>query len=411
MRKSVKISLSAILIVSLFIFQSCRKNFDILELSNTTTDSLEFEGSIAIPVIDSKFTLGSFIPQTDSSLWAEVDNDGVVHLRMYYKDFIVVDMNQIFTSIVYPAPLGTPVVASETTIETDTAKMKVYNKMLSGHLYFADPRITFKITNEIPVVTFFRLDTLIFYNLNSEALSHTSVKKYFIGAPTSEGTSEYTEILVNKNEIPILPDVFSPVPRSISFVISAGSDETQILPYNSTGNEKLRTDVDIDLPLDARLVDMVMGDTVNFDLGGETYSQIKSLTLKARFNNGFPIDGRTQIYFTDSTATGEPGNIIDSAFVDLTHPDIYNDGWNFATAQTDALGFVTIPTESNFVIIIDQERLQNLKDRNVTKMIVKAKLNSFKSTTGLNVKILSDYKLGIKISVKADFEVSSNDQF
>lgn len=411
MKRTVIISFTAILLISLFMFQSCRKNFDIIELSNTTSDSLEFEGSIAIPIIDSKFTLKNFIPQGDSALWAEVDDQGLVHLRMYYKDFIVIDMNQIFTSLVYPAPLGTPVVANETTIETDTAKMRVYNKILSGHLFFADPRITLKITNEIPVVTFFRLDTLIFYNINSEALSHTSVKKYTIDAPTSEGNSAYSEIRIDKNEIPILPDVFSPVPRSISFVISAGSDNAQILPYNTTGTEKIKTDVDIDLPLDARLVDMVMGDTVNFDLGGDTYRQIKSLTLKARFNNGFPVDGRTQIYFADSTATGEPGNIIDSAFVDLSHEDIYTDGWNFATAQTDATGMVTVPTESNFVIIIDQERLNNLKDKHVTKMIVRAKLNSYKSTTGQNIKILSNYKLGIKISVKADFQVTSNDQF
>jgi len=412
MKKQITIALFAALFLVIGIsMQSCRKDFDINEFDNTTTDSLDFEGSIAIPLIDTEFTLMDFAPDGDSSLWTEVDDEGLVHLRMYYKEVLDLSMNEIYTTILYPTPPGTLILASEKTLATDTSKMKVYNKMLSGHLFFRDPRITFKISNEIPVVTFFTLDTLIFYNLEGEALSHTSDKKYTITAPTLSGTSAETEIFIDKTEIPILPDVFSPVPRSISFVVTAGSDGNQTLPYLTLGTEKFNLDVDVDLPLDARLEDLAMGDTVPYPFkeGDNTYEQVTSLTLKIRFNNGFPVEGMSQIYFADTTNTGEIGNLIDSAFTDITAEDIFVDGWRFQSAETDAIGTVTFPQESNIVITLDQERLQHFKDSHVSKIIIVSKLNSYESHTGLNIKILSHYKLGVKIAVKADFSVSSND--
>jgi len=382
MKKQITIAFIASLFLVISIsLQSCRKDFDVKELSNTTADSLDFEGSIAIPIIDTEFTLMDFAPEGDSSLWAEVDDNGLVHLRMYYKEVLDLRMNQIYTTIPYPTPPGTIILASEKTLATDTSKMKVYNKMLSGHLFFRDPRITFKISNEIPVVTFFTLDTLIFYDLEGQPLSHTSDKKYAITAPTQSETSSLTEIFIDKDEIPILPDVFSPVPRSISFVVTAGSDGNQTLPYLTLGTEKFNVDVDVDLPLDARLDDLVMGDTVAYPFkeGDDTYDQVTSLTLKVRFNNGFPIEGMSQIYFADTTNTGEIGNLVDSAFTDITAEDIFVDGWRFRSAETDAIGTVTYPQESNIVITLDQERLQLFKDSHVSKIIIVSKLNSYES--------------------------------
>jgi len=393
---------------------SCRKEFTLDEFDKLKNDELQFEGSFAIPIVNTELTLGNFIPANDSSLWAEIDENNLIHLRMYYEDLILFRMDEIYSDISplsYPVNSGATIPAHTHSVPTDTSKMKVYDKMLAGRLYFDNPSITFFIENEIPIVTFFKMDTLTFHNYDTLAISHTDHTEYSIPAPSIENTHADTTIIIDTVAIPELAEVFSPVPRFVSFYMSAGSHNDQTLPFGVTGEEELSVDVDIDLPLDARLDTIVMADTINFDLSTDFYDQIKAITLKIKFDNGFPIDGYSQIYFVDSTDQGGIGNYVDSVFTDISHDDITEDGWHLSPAVTDAQGIVTFSTESDIYIYIDQERFNFLKESHVSKIVITGKLNSYNSHTGLYVKILGDYKMGVQIAAKADFEASSGDEF
>jgi hypothetical protein len=218
----------------------------------------------------------------------------------------------------------------------------------------------------------------------------------------------HSDILIDTTEMPVLPEVFSPVPKYISFYLSMGNHTLQNLPFDVTGEEQMNVGVDIDLPLDVLLDTLVMGDTTDFKLTDDTYEQIKSLTLRIRINNGFPIDGYSQIYFADTTDTGEIGNLVDSVFTDLNHPFISESGWNLVAADTDASGIVTQPNESDIEIFIDQERLNSLRNLQASKLIITGKLNSLQSDEGFFIKILGNYKMGVKIAVKADFDGTVN---
>jgi hypothetical protein len=393
---------------SLLIVSSCRKDFSLDEINKLKTDSLHFEGSVAIPLVNTELTLENFIPANDSTLWVEVDENELVHLRMYIDDLIIMQMNQIFTTVPYPAVTGFPIPADTAAMQSDTSRMKVYSKMLSGKLFFKSPTITFKIENAIPVVTFFKMDTLTFHDANSQAISHTGHTDYVIGAPTVQGNSVHTDIVIDTLEMPVLSQVFSPVPKFISFYLSMGNHNIQNLPFDVTGNEQMVVDVDIDLPLHARLDTIVMSDTSDFNLSVGTYEQIKSATLKIKLMNGFPIDAFSQIYFADTTATGEIGEFIDSVFTDLDDPYIYEEGWRMESAETNSSGIVTLPHESTVEVFLDQDRITNLRERNASKIIIMGKLNTWLSQTGFFIKILGSYKMGIKIAVKADFETSTN---
>ncbi|MCF6184921.1 MAG: hypothetical protein L3J56_09955, partial [Bacteroidales bacterium] len=230
--------------------------------------------------------------------------------------------------------------------------------------------------------------------------------EFSIAALTVAGTSEHSVIVLDTTEVPLLSQVFSPVPQFISFYLSSGSHTPQTLPYAVTGDEKMNIDVDIDLPLDAKLDTIVMADTMNFTLFND--ERIKSATLKIKFDNGFPIDGFTQIYFTDSTATGGTGNIIDSVFTDTNLINISEEGWHLESAETDAQGIVTVPHESDIFIFLNQNRIKNLIQRHASKMIIRGNLNSYMQDTGLFIKILGDYTMGVQIAVKLDFEASTN---
>jgi len=401
--------LISILIISLFSLQSCRKNFALDEFNKMKNDSLHFEGSVAIPLVNTELALINFIPANDSSLWIEIDDTDLLHIRMYYDSLLTVSMRDIYPDppVVYPAPAGYSVPAYTHEVYTDTSKMKVYDKMLSGKLFFDNPKFSFIIKNEIPVVTYFKMDTLTFHNYDTLAISHTDHTEYNIPAPATIGARADTVIVIDTVAIPELAEVFSPVPRFISFFLSMGSHATQTLPFAVTGNERMNIGVDIDLPLDARLDTIIMADTMNFAWAGDTYEQIKSATLKIRLDNGFPIDAYSQIYFADTTDQGGIGNYIDSVFTDLTHPDITEEGWHLMPAVTDAQGIVTFSNESEMLIFLDQERVNFLKNSHASKMILTGKLNSYNSNTGLFVKILGKYKMGIKIALKADFATST----
>ncbi len=407
MKNQIKSFISVVLIfIAIISFDSCRKNFSLNEFDNLTTDSLHFEGSFAAPIVNTKLTLINFLPKKDSSLWAEVDDNNLIHLRMYYKNLLSPTFSDIYPLAITPAPAGTPVLADTFAIQTDTSKMKVYNNLLSGKLFFQNPSITFHIDNYIPIVTFFKMDTLTFHQSDGTALSHTSHNEFTIAAPTVAGTSEHTDIVLDTTEIPVLSQVFSPVPQFISFYLSSGSHTTQTLPFNITGDEKMNIDVDIDLPLDAKLDTIVMADTMNFTVFND--ERIKSATLKIKFNNGFPIDGLAQMYFADSTATGEVGNIIDSVFTDTKLINISDKGWHLEAAETDSQGIVTVSHESDIFIFLNQDRIQNLIQRHASKMIIRGNLNSYMQDTGFFIKILGDYTMGVQIAVKLDFEASTN---
>ncbi|MCF6366356.1 MAG: hypothetical protein L3J35_09150 [Bacteroidales bacterium] len=403
------ISFVSVLIISLISLHSCRKNFSLDELSKMKNDSLHFEGSIAVPLVNTELTLINFVPANDSSLWLEVDDTDLIHIRMYYKNLVSLTMREMYPvpTVVYPAPAGYSVPANTHQLTTDTSKMKVYDRMLSGKLFFDNPKFSFIIENEIPVVTYFKMDTLTFYNYDTLAISHTDHTEYNIPAPTVQGTRKDTVIIIDTVAIPVLADVFAPVPRFISFYLSTGSHNPQVLPFGVTGDERMNISVDIDLPLDARLDTIIMSDTMNFAWDGDTYEQIKSATLKIRLDNGFPIDGYSQIYFADTTDQGGIGNIVDSVFTDISHPAVTEEGWHLLPAETDAQGIVTFTNESEILIFLDQERVSFLKNSHASKMIITGKLNSYNSNTGLFVKILGGYKMGVQIAIKADFDAST----
>jgi hypothetical protein len=319
---------------------------------------------------------------------------------MYINDLVTLQMNQIFDMVPYPAGSGFPIPADSTALQSDTSKLKVYTKFVDGKLFFKNPSITFRIDNAIPVITYFKMDTVTFHNADGLAISHTSDKDYVIDAPTISGEIIHSDVVIDTTELPILPEVFSPVPKFISFYMSMGNHSMQNLPFDVTGNEQIKVDVDIDLPLDARLDTVVMTDTANFMQNKNFPDWIKTATLRIRFINGFPLQTNTQIYFADTTATGDIGSIIDSVFTDS------ETGWVMEPAQTDANGIVTTSQPSNIEIILDQNRIDFLRQNNASKLIIVAKLNSWNTQQGQFVKILGYYKMGVRISLKVDIEGS-----
>ena len=395
------------IVLILIQLSSCRKDFTFKEIDNLKTDSMHLSGTIAAPIVNTELTLGKYLPPNDSSLWAEVDANDLVHLKMYYKDLHIITMSDIFDNTLFPIPQGVTVLKDSVIVKSDTSKMKVYDKMFSGNLFFRDPKIRFYISNNIPLATFFRLDTLDFYKADGTLLSDNEHISYSIPAPTTLGETVNTTILVDKSVMPILPTAFSPIPKLVSFMFSAGSHTDQTLPYYVDGTEEMHVDAEIDLPLDARLDTILLADTIPLPDNwlANNISQIKEANVRILMENGFPIDAYTQIYFADTLVTGEIGNNIDSIF---SAPNQVQ-GWHLESAGIDAAGNVTTPNVTEPVnITLDQARLQKLADSHASKVVVRSFVNTKNVVNGDYVRLRGQDKISVKVGFKATYEGDTN---
>ncbi len=387
----------------LLFFSSCKdKPFDKFFESQfpeaSHADGIYIDGSFAVPIIDSYFTLENFIPSTDSSLWAEVDDQDLVHLRMYFKDIVVFTAKEIYPNYFNGndvVPQGTLIAKDSASANSTFEKLKVYQNALSGHLFFDDPRITFIFKNEIPIVTFFRLDSLRFLRPDNTVLEEDNIGKYTIGAPQNDGEVVTSSVKFTKNEIPSLENLFAPIPKRMSVGITAGSDQNQTTPFDIHQNDKISLDVDIDLPLIAHLNDLTMGDTSDFVLEKDTAQEITAITLKLIIDNEFPVTGLAQITFTDS----------------LYRPilRVFEDsGWEFASAEIDQQGISTASVESKMTVTLTHDDVKLLQEKGVQHLIMTVTLNSPKpnNDTEFDVRIYGWYKLGVKLGVKFDYAIN-----
>lgn len=402
---NLKTTTLIVLFSGLFIFSSCKKDFSDFfaeqfpEPTSTSTDMM-IDGEFAVPIINTEFTLENFIPNTDSSLWAEVDDNDLVHLRMYFTDVF-----SFSSAAIYGANIHLPVIPAGTmSAYTDTNKLRVYDNALQGHLFFDNPTFKFIVKNDIPVVTFFQIDTI---RLISPAYNETFVRdhiQYHIPSPTTQFSTEDTTIVIDKNVLPDFEEFFSPIPKHAAFNVTVGSNNPQTPIFPLTGNEKLSFDVDIDLPLDAHLVDLVMGDTSDLGMDLDTmqnYEQIQSITIKIILDNEFPAGGVSQVSFADTNNHGGVDDIILDVFE--------GDGWVFEPAITDANGVTTTSVESSITLEITQEQLTLLKENHAAKIIFTTKLNSHQSDTGQDIKIFGYYKLGVQLGFKVNYAGNTGD--
>ena len=415
--KKYRIPVFILLIIifgSVFTIQSCRKISDFKNIDSlleeefnevyNLSDNIYIDGSVAVPILNTKFSLGNFVPDDlDSTFWVEIDPStnpddeyyNLMHLRMYFKDVFTIQADQFFNISGFPFIPDTSI-----HFVTDTSKMKVYEHALTGHLFFKDPRITVKFFNEFPLNAFVNLDTIFFYDEDLSMITNTEIN---IEHAFEEAGN--TELLLNTSNIDILGDLFSPIPKYLGFAVTGGFTEMQQIP-NFTGDEKLSIDVDIDLPMNAKLVDFAIGDTIDFSFAdSNNIEQIEAITIKLMFDNFIPAGGVSKIIFCDTNQIGgiDQNNRRDS-IIDGDDGALLS----FLPAETTGTGKPINSVKSDFTIHLTQENINTIVEHDSTKIIF---VGTFESDDSPNrfVKIFSWCELGVKLGIKIDYAGSTGD--
>jgi hypothetical protein len=273
---------------------------------------------------------------------------------------------------------------------TDTIPITLFNNSIAGGgISFMNAGLGINISNAfgIPIrATFQKLQGYSPLSLTPiiNIVSPLFTNPLPISTPPQIGQSASTSLLLNSSNSNI-NNVLSNLPRFLIYKIEALSNPPP--PATAMQNfiedsSRFKVDVDISLPLEGRVNQLIFKDTIPFKF--QDVEELQSLGLKVFLKNGFPIETKVQVYFADSL-----DNVLDS---------VLQDNILLASALVGSNGRVTNSTEKTTEILYPEEKIVRLK--RVRKMYVKASINTFQNGSQ-NVKIYSDYRLDVKIAGRA----------
>ena len=373
-----KLFLTAFVILILILLPSCKDQYD---FSTDNLTEVKIETDIAIPLVNASFTLDEFLQESDS-VFFEIDDENFMTLVFSFPvkeitapEFFEGDYSGTLEEINYD-------------IETQKFELGLDKLLDYEQFYVANPRVIVKITNywDIPA----QLKFLDFYYFPTETSAGIPVAGTFIddwhslNRPELPAIYAITDLIMDASNSSI-DDMISSMPN---YVTVGGLAQTvpgfdyQVDP-NSIDSISMR----IELPLELRVSNLNMTDTIEFDaikdLGSDT-GKFESIRLNLVFENGFPLDIDGQVYFMDETHT-----ILDSVSIEpITIP-----------SGTVSDGKVSTPARYVKVILIEGLR----KDALFRSAFLKTRFtfSTANHQLGETIKIYADYQIDLKIGALA----------
>jgi hypothetical protein len=274
--------------------------------------------------------------------------------------------------------------------DTDTIPITLFNNsIVGGGISLVNASLGINISNAFGIPISANFQKLQGYSPLSLTPIVNIVSPLFttplpIPTPPQIGQSADSSLVLTSSNSNI-DAVLSNLPRFLIYKIDALSNPPP--PAATMKNfiedaSRFNVDVDINIPLEGSLKNLIFQDTIMFKF--QEVEELQSLGLKLSLKNGFPIETKVQVYFADSI-----GYVLDS----LLQDDVV-----IASALVGANGRVTIASEKNIEVLYPEEKILRLKK--VRKIYVKASTSTFQNGNQ-NVKIYSDYRLDLKIAGRA----------
>ncbi|MCC5930085.1 MAG: hypothetical protein JJU28_12620 [Cyclobacteriaceae bacterium] len=212
-----------------------------------------------------------------------------------------------------------------------------------------------------------------------------------IAAPSVNGQVALTQITINN-----AAEAFNNKADKIQYKLTGFSN-----PSGERINNFVAADHKVSVILDARVPlfgsanNINLSDTLEIDLDlGEGDVEIERALIFINIDNGFPLQGELQMYFTDSNYV-----VLDSAFTSVSQKQL-------PAARVDNNGNVTQPGIYNEMIEIKDQKLRRVE--NASHIIIKSALSTTRNPDGSfpHVKIKSDYGLEVNARLQAKIKAT-----
>ncbi len=265
------------------------------------------------------------------------------------------------------------------------------NALTKAKVSFADPKLSFRVTNDFGIPTKITFITLEARKKNGSKLPIllSPASPVSIIQPLLLGQSATTDVVIT-NAKPMI----NFVPDQLYYKISARINEGLVSGNNFCADtSKIRINFKAEIPLYGSGTGLVLADTFSVNLTNSKNSSIESATLVAKVSNELPLEAFIQFYLAN-----EQTIIFDSLFTSPKTALV-------KSSTVNNLGELQSPGILNQEISIPKEKLAKLFD--AKKLIVKAILNTTKDNSGnpIDVKFKSSYKMNVNFGLKAKLKL------
>jgi hypothetical protein len=220
-----------------------------------------------------------------------------------------------------------------------------------------------------------------------------------ISFPTSIQAMSSTSALPAQVEYPFtttngsnISDVINSFPR---YMLSRGNFTFDYsLPnasYFLRDTSHVETHSEVTLPLNGLTLDLQVRDTFEYNFNSIS-GDIEEIMLRLNIENGFPTEGKLQVYFCRQIGTGNSLQIIDSLYYQGTEVVLM-------PGQTNGNGIVTVPSQKITDATISGSKWLKLTQMSADRILIKARLST-NELGELAVKILANDKLQIRIAAR-----------
>lgn len=270
-------------------------------------------------------------------------------------------------------------------VQGDVIQVGLFDKWISGGLEFEDPRVSIRVENAFgfPVKTDFKklefkTITGLTYDIESSIIDEGVAFNY----PSLEEVGEVKETSFNFNkDNSNIQQIFIDKIASVGYDIDALANPDADPTISGFLNKEsyFRIDVSVDLPLKGIVKELIVSDTLDFDLS--EIDDVETAEFKFVIRNDFPATVRVQAVILDA-ANNPIDEVFDGQGITLEAATLGNDG---RTIKGDA---------SIEFIDIQSDRLNTIKDGE--RIVLVAYIDSENVTEDF-VWLYSDYEIDFKL--------------
>jgi hypothetical protein len=307
-----------------------------------------------------------------------------------------ISLSETFNNVTYNSIIGYLGQQSLSPNAADTVPITIFQNSTS----IGGPNVSFQLVNPsikvfltnsygLPITASF--NTFEGYTpnpLNTYTITGSGMPNPLpINTPATIGQSAVGSFTLNNSNSNII-SLINNFPKNVIYNVNSQSNPLGPVYSNFiTDTSQFSVDMEIDLPLWGRIKDFQFQDTVDYSFDVNT-DQVKSISVRAYIDNGFPLDVGMRLAFVDSAY-----NVID----ELVNP-VYQA--IMPSANIDANGKVTTPTQNTRDFVIPSNVIPQLGK--VKHILIGAVANSFNNSGGTNIKIYDYYHLDVKLGVNVE---------
>jgi hypothetical protein len=266
----------------------------------------------------------------------------------------------------------------------------IFSNINLGNIMFANPSIDFIINNS------FGMPVDLYVAALQATLSDDEIKlidgevitnPWRINYPSrpQDDAATTTQLIDSTNTN--LFDVISQSPKEFFYNLRGitNPDATVDRKYWIKHNSEIDIDAEVRLPLWGRINFFSVEDTLGITLDGIP-EEIEWLEVKMNLSNGFPLGVELDLILLD-----DQDMVLDTLFK--------NNKWIAPAATNLTTSYVEVPVITSVLEMLDKNTIELFQQ--TSKIVYKARFETYDSENNTNVKILDTYGFGLELGIRA----------